>query len=227
MNVVDKEFAPMVPEGMTPVFREDCACLFAPDPLAAFLTGLAQVVSARLVSRRSWVRCPDGAVPFAFSFLRPPDSFGESGWKLKGKHEKDQRYEESKTQNETPTQLGLAIGVVTHYKIMNPVVYQRLLRSCVFPVKNVGFLLRKSSFTRRAFSSLALGKRGSSHVRIAAERGAALFSSPASRHFATAAESSSNLSIYVTGVVASAVIGGGIYYYSLSLKVGIGWNSDV
>ncbi|OAO18103.1 hypothetical protein AV274_0138 [Blastocystis sp. ATCC 50177/Nand II] len=101
---------------------------------------------------------------------------------------------------------------------MNPVVYQRLLRSCVFPVKNVGFLLRKSSFTRRAFSSLALGKRGSSHVRIAAERGAALFSSPAARHFATAAESSSNLSIYVTGVVASAVIGGGIYYYSLSLK---------
>ena len=146
---------------------------------------------------------------------------------MKEKHEKDQRYEESKTQNETPAQLGLAIGVVIHYKIMNPVVYQRLLRSCVFPVKNVGFLLRKSSFTRRAFSSLALGKRGSSHVRIAAERGAALFSSPAARHFATAAESSSNLSIYVTGVVASAVIGGGIYYYSLSLKVGIGWSNDV
>ena len=53
VNVVDKEFAPMVPEGMTPVFREDCACLFAPDPLAAFLAGFAQLVSTRLGSGRS------------------------------------------------------------------------------------------------------------------------------------------------------------------------------
>ena len=105
---------------------------------------------------------------------------------------------------------------------MNPVVYQRLLRFSVCPVRNIGFLLRKSSFTRRAFTSLALGKRGSNHVRLVAERGAALLSSTTCRNFATAAESSSNMSIYVTGVVASAVIGGGIYYYSLSLKVWLG-----
>ena len=109
VNVVDKEFAPMVPEGMTPVFREDCACLFAPDPLAAFLAGFAQLVSTCLVSRRSWVRFPEEAVPFAFSFLRPPDSFGEAEWYLMEKHEKDPRYEESKTQNTDPVYFCLSL----------------------------------------------------------------------------------------------------------------------
>ena len=58
-------------------------------------------------------------------------------------------------------------------------------------------------------------------MRIAAEYGAGRMLPAVSRHFATVADSSSNTSTYVIGAVASVAIGGGIYYYSSSLKVAV------
>ena len=56
-------------------------------------------------------------------------------------------------------------------------------------------------------------------MRIAAEYGAGLVFPAVSHRFATVADSSSNASTYIIGAVASVAIGGGIYYYSSSLKV--------
>lgn len=103
---------------------------------------------------------------------------------------------------------------------MNPVFFQKALRTGLCPLKSMGIIFRKSSYHRRDFVSMTLGRRGQLNIRAAAERNKRILGISSYRMFSTQpAVSQSNTGIYLFGVVSAIGMMGGIYYYSSKLKV--------
>ena len=118
-----------------------------------------------------------------------------------------------------------SIGQPYHQKNnMNPAALERLAKYSVYPVKSAGFLMRKSSYYRRDFYCLIMGRKAQTNMRIFTERNSR-FLAPSVRHATTNAFGASSTAETI-GLFfgASAIVGGGIYYYSHHLKViGLGW----
>lgn len=113
-----------------------------------------------------------------------------------------------------------SIGQPHHQKNnMNPAALERLAKYSVYPVKSAGFLMRKSSYYRRDFYCLIMGRKAQTNMRIFTERNSR-FLAPSVRHATTNAFGASSAAETVGLLLGtSAIIGGGIYYYSHCLKV--------
>lgn len=103
---------------------------------------------------------------------------------------------------------------------MNPVFCQKVVRVATYPIKSMGIILRKSSYRRRDFFSMTLGRRGQQSICNAAERNSRMLGMSSIRLFSTqAAQSQSNTGIYLFGIISGVGMMGGLYYYSSILKV--------
>ena len=78
-----------------------------------------------------------------------------------------------------------SIGQPYHQKNnMNPAALERLAKYSVYPVKSAGFLMRKSSYYRRDFYCLIMGRKAQTNMRIFTERNSR-FLAPSVRHATT------------------------------------------
>lgn len=107
-----------------------------------------------------------------------------------------------------------------HNLLMNPVFCQKAFRVATYPIKSMGIILRKSSYRRRDFFSMTLGRRGQQNICNAAERNSRMLGMSSFRLFSTQpVQSQSNTGIYLFGVISGVGMMGGLYYYSSILKV--------
>jgi hypothetical protein len=103
---------------------------------------------------------------------------------------------------------------------MNPVFLQKFAKSGVASTRSVGMLLRKSTFCKRDFVSTIVGRKAHNNLRVAIERSKRFTSSFVNRTLSTSVEkSSSNAVVYISGIVATVGVAGGIYYLSSTIKV--------